>query len=1240
MKRTLISILVLLFMAGIAQANPASQTLVTTGRAALFNNGSPTCSGIIAANGHFEAAVQADPADQAANLFYALTRLAVMGLEKGAGQEFETVLDILESFGIFRTADDDILNSPIYSEPPKNGGSYAPPATTPETGLISLFVNDKFAILLDDVLANLSKVDQTIAVTLTAQETGDTAVEIDYGDVLMFRGMVNTMKGFLLTLFAYNLDGIDARELTQLGQADMFRIQRDLLDNYPSALSLISGGAVQLSSARAALITAVDQYQAAHDFILTEADNQDNDLFSFNLEDMNEVKGALAHLQEGKASLIQDRDAGFVSNNQGWYFYDEYGRALRIELDFGMGFFKEASFYSTWYSGPNWGPAFDFFPGEVTGFNLTGDILTLTIEGWSISCGHQIVTFTGTLNPAKNSISGTWAPDPCNAFAARTFTGSKFYDYDSIELVNLNAVFGSPSKNPMDMRAASPRFDLNNNPVAGTFPGAPVLNGLVPYQPANDDLTRALKIQPDGAVNPVSTPIVLDGAESDWTPSTLVFTDTTDVSSEPIYHDIRETFMAKSGTDLFMAMKFESGSPFVPATDQGGMFYQIHLRTTPDRNLHGQLFIEAGYDTAAHGWRVRTYKFGSSGFELIQSYGIGSAAVGSKFIEFKIPLADIESEVGLLNGKFLTFKSCNYDNRFNHEYKSGDFNPTLIRIQSPFRISGQVSSNSAPAGTILMKAMYLDSWDQMNSSYLYGPGAYEIPLLAASKGPVALMAFQDFDFNGIRTPDEPFAFHTLSGLSSDSVLNLNLTFPDSDVDGHPDYLDAFPGNPNEWEDTDKDGTGDNADTDDDNDDLPDSFEILFGLDPKSAAGDDGNFGDVDGDGLSNYYEFSHNSNPSDENSVPDSDNDGDQDGKDLLFLISGLGMPCSGECPADMNRDGGVNSGDIAFFAKRFGYVETGSFARAGRLPDTGQTTSYTNTPGEDSDYTLNSPSYTKQGHGGIELPDTAIPADGWIMTRDNVTGLIWEVKQSKDGVQNYADPNDADNVYTWADAGSIFIARLNAQGFGGRSDWRLPTILELSLLVHPDKVYPQPIIDTSYFPNVINFYTWSGTPLALDSDQAWRVNFGSGSLWYDNKAGAYSVRAVCGPSYQGPILRDNGDGTLTDARTGLMWIKATHGPVNWDTALNHCETLTFAGYSDWRLPNRHELQSLADYRFIHPASDPALIPGLESSGHWSSSTYAIATGHAWNVNMEHGGVYYPQKSENHYIRAVRGTPR
>ncbi len=59
------------------------------------------------------------------------------------------------------------------------------------------------------------------------------------------------------------------------------------------------------------------------------------------------------------------------------------------------------------------------------------------------------------------------------------------------------------------------------------------------------------------------------------------------------------------------------------------------------------------------------------------------------------------------------------------------------------------------------------------------------------------------------------------------------------------------------------------------------------------------------------------------------------------------------------------------------------------KWPDTGQVKSYTDTFGEDSDYITNQPSYTKLGSGGIELLDDSELKNGWIMTRDNVTGAL-----------------------------------------------------------------------------------------------------------------------------------------------------------------------------------------------------------------------------------------------------------
>jgi len=85
----------------------------------------------------------------------------------------------------------------------------------------------------------------------------------------------------------------------------------------------------------------------------------------------------------------------------------------------------------------------------------------------------------------------------------------------------------------------------------------------------------------------------------------------------------------------------------------------------------------------------------------------------------------------------------------------------------------------------------------------------------------------------------------------------------------------------------------------------------------------------------------------------------------------------------------------------------------AGSVPDTGQTKCYDNDSeitcpqsgepfyGQDAQYAGPARSYTKLGQNGTPLPDTTTQANGWIMTRDNVTGLVWEVKQDKDDVKD-----------------------------------------------------------------------------------------------------------------------------------------------------------------------------------------------------------------------------------------------
>ena len=204
--------------------------------------------------------------------------------------------------------------------------------------------------------------------------------------------------------------------------------------------------------------------------------------------------------------------------------------------------------------------------------------------------------------------------------------------------------------------------------------------------------------------------------------------------------------------------------------------------------------------------------------------------------------------------------------------------------------------------------------------------------------------------------------------------------------------------------------------------------------------------------------------------------------------------------------------------------------AQAGHVPDTGQTKCYDAAgteitcpqPGEpfygqDANYTINPPSYTKLDASGNDLPDDTA---SWVMVRDNVTGLIWEVKTDDGSI------HDKDNTYTWYDSNpdtnggnagtpgegtdtEDFINALNAENFGGYSDWRMPTIKDLSSLVNSGIAYPVPTIDTTWFPRTVSSLYWSSTTYAQFTSLAWLVYFSHGHVNIYDKSNSYYVRAV-----------------------------------------------------------------------------------------------------------------------------------
>ena len=326
---------------------------------------------------------------------------------------------------------------------------------------------------------------------------------------------------------------------------------------------------------------------------------------------------------------------------------------------------------------------------------------------------------------------------------------------------------------------------------------------------------------------------------------------------------------------------------------------------------------------------------------------------------------------------------------------------------------------------------------------------------------------------------------------------------------------------------------------------------------------------------------------------------------------------------------------------------------------------------GQDANYSTNPLSYTKLDGSGNALPDSTA---SWVMVKDNVTGLIWEMKTNKDGVKNYNDPHDADNTYTWYDSNPAtnggnagtpgsgtdtedFIKALNDANYGGYSDWRLPTIKELAYIVDYSIPYPGPTINTTYFPNTAASWYWSSTTNSNYTYFAWIMSFYYGSDSYSNKSNDNYVRAVrdgqsgsfgdsiiglfdsLGSEYAAGSYTDNGDGTVTDTSTGLMWQQAgSSNYMDWEQALAYCEGLNLGGYTDWRLPNKKELQSLVDYSRYNPAINTTYFPNTAASWYWSSTTNAYYTFSAWFMYFYYGyDHYYSNKYTDNYVRAVRG---
>jgi hypothetical protein len=137
------------------------------------------------------------------------------------------------------------------------------------------------------------------------------------------------------------------------------------------------------------------------------------------------------------------------------------------------------------------------------------------------------------------------------------------------------------------------------------------------------------------------------------------------------------------------------------------------------------------------------------------------------------------------------------------------------------------------------------------------------------------------------------------------------------------------------------------------------------------------------------------------------------------------------------------------------------------------------------------------------------------------------------------------------------------------------------------------------------------------------------------------------------PRFVDNGDQTITDNLTGLIWSKDAYAPgpgpcapstdKAWLSAVDYVHCLNekkYLGFSDWRLPTMKELEIVADTKRKNPFERLNVqgFKNVKDGYYWSATNYEYGRGQAWVVSMSGGSVYGGIKTDGYYVWLVRNV--
>jgi len=643
------------------------------------------------------------------------------------------------------------------SAPSNQYDAYEIPAGAPDANGIRNIIDTSMIPEIDAIIADLNSINDEpndrFRIFLDPNETRiffdpnspglQNDVEVDYGEVLILKGLLTALKARLQAQSAYDMYTDTNDMIVEKIYDGSFNINADLLDPHPDLLNVLptpnypdANGKAILDQARQDWIDSIDYYLYTIDYIRREREedpNQEDELFYIDPNDDDTVDVINDRLITLRDSLIDDTVATFPWETAKIYTLEDTNSAttwkLELVFDF-IGLDAEGSFVLVGGSGV---PS----PWEITYFTIEDDELIAEMD-YDVPGYWGGALFAGMISQDHNTITNGrfeyWGPADGNL---TDLSGQLLNTEVEEARLDLNPVFSSsPDVNdpryvqPVNPRDLLPVFDEWNGAQPGTVghglpnPNDATLGGILPDM-TQYDWQVEFDLQPGGLfyldfISPYQ--LIIDGNVSDWTDDQLVFVDISgdadDDSNTVPGVDIEKLYMAYDSENLYGAITFYDN-----ISNSIEYSYDLYLSYPPGNySALDAIWLDINVSGGSAAGSLY-HKVSSDCYTYWDDVNSFDAAAGLNAVEFKIPFTDIPAD---LPGRFILLESGGW-NQTSHEW-AGEWNGTSLRIADVGTISGTVSYNGYKGEPIIVQA-YTDPEDPdgiIASALILEPGPYTL----------------------------------------------------------------------------------------------------------------------------------------------------------------------------------------------------------------------------------------------------------------------------------------------------------------------------------------------------------------------------------------------------------------------------------------------------------------------------------------------------------------------------------